>query len=213
MHRRLPSGPLWRSLAMLLGLALVGGSCGGSDSTSRTEGFAPPVTAFSEPSVATSTVDDEAAFEESLVTGILSAAPGPILGSEDTARCAASAATAAIGVEALTRAGAPGRFDFAALSAEDQDLLVEALGSCIDVATLLTDSEAAGIALASESAACVAEQVEQTGLGADILRAGLAAMDLQIPEDEAVRLLEALTACLDPDEIATLLSLLGVGSL
>jgi hypothetical protein len=83
----------------------------------------------------------------------------------------------------------------------------------VDVAALLADRQATGVALASESAACVSEQVEQTGLMADILRAGLTAMELEIPEDVAVRLLEAFTACLTPDEIATLLAMLGIGSL
>jgi hypothetical protein len=127
-------------------------------------------------------------------------------------RCIAEAAVAAVGAEELLAAGAPARgtFDGTLLDAAGQQALLDDLKACVDIGSVLTDGNLAGVEIAPESVSCLTDRIEQNN-GFETLVRAIAA---EGPEEAIVAnirpITETLAACLSLPEVAALMDAFGL---
>lgn len=126
-------------------------------------------------------------------------------------RCVSSSVVEDIGQEKLIEAGidedGSGTFDPAALAESDQQLLVSAFLTCVDVENVFASQVSDGGNLDEATARCLAREMNDNGLLEDLIRPSiLGAATPGIDEQDASTqdaFLEAFRACLDfEDEMA-----------
>jgi len=190
------------TVAVILFVLLVAAGCGGDDDT---ESFSQPITDLGT----TTTVSAEAGLLDDIVAALADQAL--IVRPDTQLLCVAEGAIAAVGSERLMSVGAPDDFDLAALNETEQQGLIDAMVDCADGA-LLTNPDLVGLAIPAESVSCLLDEVEETGLADDLVRAALATTPEQAMADQTVPIVETLAECLSVQEIAQIVEAFGLVS-
>lgn len=195
-----------RLIGLITAIALVAAGCGGTD----TESFSDPVDDFL---VTTTAPAPESQLIDDIVTAL--AAQTRIPRPDAQLRCVAEAAVDAVGADQLIAAGAPaaGTFDGTLLDGPSQEALIDEVIACVEIGSLLMDSDVLGTAVSSESVSCLVEEIETNGLAETLIRALVATGPDQALATNVVPIVETLAACLTLAEVASVVEAFGLVSL
>jgi len=197
---RVPNVGLRRLTVLSLVGALLATACGSEGIT--TESFGGPITDLQ--SATATTAPGRSDLADSLVASLGGSGDEQLV-TEEEARCVADGTIASVGEDALGAAGAPDDFQPAALSAGDQEKLVDELLDCVDFTSLLVES-VAGVPISQEALSCLAADFADSGVvrrAAAIMIAGDSADDA-LADEIATSVGTAFFNCLSAAELATI---------
>ena len=153
--------------------------------------------------------DDGGQELEDALVGDLMAQAGPGNLDEQQARCAVRQTIDQVGADDLRAAGAPDDMQVNRLAQDDQAKVVDAFLGCVDARQAVVDRITSQAPVSEESAGCIADDLEQSGVIRDAVtvavasgNAGADALQQQVQGE----IMPSLVKCLSPADLQAVLS-------